>query len=341
MAFTKLKNQISSLATPFLSNVVSNLAVPKSAKDAGSFAASLKEKSPFNIGQAPNQEVLKNPLSFSPVQYPLDLGNEQLGHYIMFESGFVSYSPQKAGLIQGQGRRERYTSRLPRSSITNSAIALYMPKDLKVSYKQTYSPEAAGIAGDIEAGMAAGSIQAGNTAEQIKTFLEAGTNSILKIGKSMVGEAISVIPDAGDPIKFIAKRAGLAVNPRNEQFYDSPDFRTFSYTFDFWPRNSKEAKAVADIIYIFKYNSSPGLRGKSGALFNAPNYFRISYYQNDGTENHKLHKIAACYCTGVSVDYAPDEQPTFFKDGYPVHSNLTVEFIEDRILTKNDIEAGA
>ena len=40
----------------------------------------------------------------------------------------------------------------------------------------------------------------------------------------------------------------------------------------------------------------------------------------------------------VSVDYAPDEQPTFFKDGYPVHSNLTVEFIEDRILTKNDIE---
>ena len=106
-------------------------------------------------------------------------------------------------------------------------------------------------------------------------------------------------------------------------------------------RNSKEAKAVADIIYIFKYNSSPGLRGKSGALFNAPNYFRISYYQNDGNENHKLHKIAACYCTGVSVDYAPDEQPTFFKDGYPVHSNLTVEFIEDRILTKNDIEAGA
>ena len=189
--------------------------------------------------------------------------------------------------------------------------------------------------------MAAAQIQAGNTAEQIKTFLETGTNSILKIGKSMVGEAISVIPDAGDPIKFIAKRAGLAVNPRNEQFYDSPDFRTFSYTFDFWPRNSKEAKAVADIIYIFKYNSSPGLRGKSGALFNAPNYFRISYYQNDGNENHKLHKIAACYCTGVSVDYAPDEQPTFFKDGYPVHSNLTVEFIEDRILTKNDIEAGA
>ena len=341
MAFTKLKNQISSLATPFLSNVVSNLAAPRSAKDAGAVAASLKEKSPFNISAPPNQQLLKNPLSFSPVQYPLDLGNEELGHYIMFESGFVSYSPQKEGLIQQQNPRERYTSRLPQTSITSSAIAIYMPKDLKVSYKQTYSPEAAGVAGDIEAGLAAGAIQEGNTADQIKTFLSSGTTSILKIGKSMVGEAISVIPDAGDPIKFIAKRAGLAINPRNEQFYDSPDFRTFSYTFDFWPRNGKEAKAVNDIIYIFKYNSSPGLKGEAGALFNAPNYFRISYYQNDGTENTKLHKIAACYCTGVSVDYAPDEQPTFFEDGQPVHMTLTVEFIEDRILTKRDIEAGA
>ena len=43
MAFTKLKNQISSLATPFLSNVVSNLAAPKSAANAGKVAASLKQ----------------------------------------------------------------------------------------------------------------------------------------------------------------------------------------------------------------------------------------------------------------------------------------------------------
>jgi len=43
----------------------------------------------------------------------------------------------------------------------------------------------------------------------------------------------------------------------------------------------------------------------------------------------------------VSVDYAPDGQPSFFDDGSPVHTKLTVEFVEDRILTKSDIEAGA
>ena len=57
--------------------------------------------------------------------------------------------------------------------------------------------------------------------------------------------------------------------------------------------------------------------------------------------NTKLNLISACYCTGVSVDYAPDGQPSFFDDGSPVHTKLTVEFVEDRILTKSDIEAGA
>ena len=342
MAFTKLKNQISSLATPFLSNVVSNLATPQSAAGAGKVAASLKQKSPFNIDSAPSQKLIENPLKFSPTQYPLDLGNEQLGHYIMFESGFTGYSPQKAGLLQQAKPDARMTARLPDKSITTSAIAIYMPKDLKVVYKQSYSPESAGIAGDVEAGLAAGQIQKGNTAEQIKAALGATTNSIMKIGKNMLGEAISIIPEAGDPIKFIMKRSGLATNPRNEQFYDSPEFRTFNYTFDFWPRNLKEAKAVRDIIHIFKYNSSPGLKGPAGSLFNAPNYFKISYMYN-GEMNKNLHQIAACYCTGISVDYAPDEQPSFFSDGQPVHTQIVVDFVEDRILTKNDIgaEAGA
>ena len=69
---------------------------------------------------------------------------------------------------------------------------------------------------------------------------------------------------------------------------------------------------------------------------------------NNG-ENPHLNKIGACYCTGVDVDYAPDGQFTAFgpdsktgsKGGRPVHTKLTVNFIEDRIITKSDIEEGA
>ena len=67
---------------------------------------------------------------------------------------------------------------------------------------------------------------------------------------------------------------------------------------------------------------------------------------NNG-ENPHLNKIGACYCTDVQVDYAPDGQFTTFGGkvteggGVPVHTKLTVSMLEDRIITKQDIEQGA
>jgi hypothetical protein len=60
-----------------------------------------------------------------------------------------------------------------------------------------------------------------------------------------------------------------------------------------------------------------------------------------GQENTHLNRIGACYCTSVDVDYSPDNQWTTQQDGTPVHTKLTVNFVEDRVLTKQDIEAGA
>jgi len=342
MPFSKLRNSLSNLATPFLANAINNFASKQGAKDAGKVAAQLRKKGPFDIDDAPSAKLIENPLSFNPVQYPLDLGNNGLGHYILFESGFVGYSPQttkSAGAFsQPKRRQQKITSKVGDKSITTAAIALYMPASIKASYNQAYEGETAGIAGDIEA-LTKSVPGAGSSADQIKAFLGGTAGIAIKEGKKLVGELVS-LAGAGDPIRFIQKRSGTALNPRNEQFYDSPDFRSFSYTFDFWPRNPKEAKAVEDMIFIFKYNSSPGLKGDAGAIFELPNYFRISYMHR-GKENTSLNKISACYCKDVEIDYAPDGEPRFFEDGKPVHTRLTVNFVEDRILTKNDIVQGA
>ena len=122
---------------------------------------------------------------------------------------------------------------------------------------------------------------------------------------------------------------GVAVNPRNETFYSSPQQRSFSFEFDFWPRNPKEAEAVEKIIAIFKYNSAPGFADKTlQSVFTIPNYWRISYMYNNG-ENPHLNKIGACYCTDVNVDYAPDGQYTTFENGMPVHTKMSVTMLED------------
>jgi len=363
----KAKNLLTNLATPFLSDIVNNFTSGGAAKDAGKVSAQLLKKGPFDIPDSPSQKLRQNPLSFSPVQYPLDLGSNELGHYIIFESGFLGYSPQTSGFLENSAktapdasisttetqaggktfqRDSKITSKLPDKSTITTAIALYMPQSVKVGYTQVYDDNTeTGLAGVAEAtGVAVNNAQ--GAADKFEAAMQGIVGGVATQAKEILGEFIS-LAGAGDPIRFAAKRAGVAVNPRNEAFYSTPTQREFQFEFDFWPRNAREAEAVTKIIHIFKYNSSPGFaEGTQQSVFTTPNYWKVSYMYNNG-ENPHLNKIGACYCKDVQVDYAPDGQYTTFGGavteggGHPVHTKMSVTMLEDRILTKRDIEAGA
>ena len=343
MPFKSLKNHLSNLATSVVADRVSNFMSMGKQKDAGKVSAQLLKKGPFDIPLSPSEKLRENPLSFSAVQYPLDLGSEELGHYIIFSSGFLKYQPQQDSMFKGSlGKsdpQKNITGKIPTGSIETSAISIYMPPGVKVNYNQSYDNDIeTGISGDVQ--QVLDDIKSAESiGEQIKSTLQGFGGSVARQGSQAVGEFVS-LAGMGDPVRFTLKRFGTAINPRNEAFYNSPTQRTFSYTFDFWPRNPKEAQAVENIITIFKYNSAPGFSESTTGLFQTPNYFKINYMFNNG-ENPHLHKIGACFCTGVEVDYSPDGQFTTFENGQPVHTKMTVNFIEDRIITKKDIEAGA
>mgnify|MGYP001365792288 CR=1 FL=1 len=364
MAFKSLRNHIGSLITPFIADAISG---KKDAKSAGKVAAQLRKKGPFEIDDAVNSQLVENPLSFNPVQYPLDLGNNGLGHYIVFESGFLGYSPQTSGFLENSAktapdasisttetqaggktfqRDSKITSKLPDKSTITTAIALYMPQSVKVGYTQNYDSDTeTGLAGVAEAtGVAVNDAE--GAAAKFEAAMQGIVGGVATQAKEILGEFVS-LAGMGDPVRFAAKRAGVAVNPRNEAFYSSPSQRTFSFEFDFWPRSVAEARAVEKIIHIFKYNSSPGFADNTQqSVFTTPNYWKIKYMYNNG-ENPSLNRIGACFCTDVQVDYAPDGQFTTFDGavidggGVPVHTKLTVSMLEDRIITKRDIEEGA
>ena len=339
----KLKSAISSLAMPHVGELLNSfLGGSGSQKDAGKVSAQLLKKGPFDIPDSPQEKLKRNPLSYSNVQYPLDLGTNELGHYIIFESGFFTYEPQQDSMFgtsaATKADREQITGKIPKGKIDTAAIAIYMPPGIKVGYNQSYDNDTeTGVSGDVQKALtkAKGAEGVGN---KVIAALEGVSGGVLRQSSQAVGEFIS-LAGMGDPVRFTLKRFGTAINPRNEAFYNSPTQRTFAYTFDFWPRSKEEAIAVENIITIFKMNSAPGLTSGDG-IFKNPNYFKISYMYNDG-ENPHLHKIGACYCTDVQVDYSPDGQFTTFADGQPVHTQLSVSFLEDRIVTKRDIEAGA
>ena len=346
-------------------------------------AAELLKKSPIEKLDSPMEKLKRDPLGFSQVQYPLDLTSNELGHYILFytlsnkfSSGgrgnsndlnvaakvglpvnFGSDTDKSPGSIKDLRKGTTKSGKpIPAAKLDNSvlsafpthtqvtsAIALYMPPGVKVSYKNNYEAEATELSGDIAKAIG-GVKNAQNTQQGIDAVLKGVTAGLGQYGKNVIGEAISMV-GAGDPVKLTSKAFGLAVNPQQEQFYISPDFRSFSYTFDFWPRNQQELEAANNIIFLFKYHSHPDLElSKSGGrMFFVPSEFEI-HYLHLGKENQYMNKISKCVCTSVDVDYGPEgEFKTFKADSRgaaPVHYKMALNFTELELMTKDKIYKG-
>ena len=132
------------------------------------------------------------------------------------------------------------------------------------------------------------------------------------------------------------RAAGKAVNPHLEMFFQSVDFRTFTFDFKMSPRSRKEAKNINKIVQLLKYASAPALLdGEYGWYFAYPNVFDITMFNES-----KTHKIARSALTGIQVDHSGAGVNSTFYDDYPVETNLNVQFTELEIITKGKIDQG-
>ena len=166
------------------------------------------------------------------------------------------------------------------------------------------------------------------------------------VRRSMAGMLDAITGLVGVPVnatEAITAVTGLAINPREEQLFQGVQSRSFDMTFKLVPRSAEEAVEVSNIVRAFRKYSHPSVR--AGSFFLAlPAEFDIRYYRIDenGTaeENLFLNRIGRCALTSVGVDYSPSSVSSFFHDGSPVATALTLSFTEFRPLTREDIEEG-
>ena len=153
-------------------------------------------------------------------------------------------------------------------------------------------------------------------------------------------------------------KAGRASNPLQEQMLDGIPFRSWDFTFDFWPKSSEEATKVNEIIYTFRssmlpdaYTESadvlPGDDGKfkkeitsdkdtNANYFNYPNVFDIRF---EGPLGDKIDGFLPAVCTNAQVDYTGGQKFSTFADGQPVHIQLTLNFLEIKTMTLGNYES--
>jgi len=376
MATGFVNNAINGVAGGFKSGFVNSVS-----GNQAKVAAQLLKKSPFETPDSPIAKATADPLQFSHVSYPRDLESNGLGHYILFytmannfddvigdlktqkeigvqvnpgdiESGVRDKLFKNIrGLATGSGQPKPFTpiktnnSVLPKrvaSKTATSAISIYMPPGVKVNYSMSYDVESTDTAGTIARAIS-NTGKAGDTAGAVNAAIKGAVGSLGSYGKKLIDEVGESL-ELGRPAQLISKAVGVAFNPHEEQFFKKPNFRSFSYTFDFWPKNEAEMEDVNKIIFLFKYHMHPTLDDKTGGrLFKVPSEFEI-HYAYFGRENEYLNKISVCILKDMSVEYGPSEQFSTFrpskKGAAPVNTKLTLEFEETQFITKTEIAEG-
>jgi len=366
--------QLMSLATKFSGNALSN-------QQAKAAASNLLKQSPLEIPDAksPTSHMKANTLSFAPIQFPSDLGNDEQGHFMIFysisnkhsvlsdrsfmrelgagvsggfdfDTGETSYSVSQLKSSRngdsvkiGKTPRNTVTKKRPTHTQVTGAVALYMPPGIKSEYSVQNGETELGMAG-LATKTVINTVTASDTESQVSAFLEGMGGFALNAGKKLavnLGEAAGL----GDVTGALSKVTGLAENPFVEVVFERVNPRKFTYSFNLQARTQKEVQDINKIITFFKFHMHPEMENdvSGGRYFKVPSEFEIHYAYN-GQVNNYLNKISRCVLTGTSVDYGEGGFTTFrqFDDqgAAPVSINMTLSFTEAEILTKDMIMEG-
>ena len=224
--------------------------------------------------------------------------------------------------------------------ITDS-VAMYLPSDIKETTVAAYTDAALGILGFAAA---QGINLAGKDAEGIARSLVASTGQILdKAAKKAVSELAEVVTGAEGTEQLINKAQGQADNPYMEVLFDAMQLRTFTYNFQFSPRNERESLEVQKIIQLFRFHMAPELRPKVNRYLGLPSQFDIHYMFLSGagvsSENNFYNRIATCVLQDCKINYTPTGVKSF-EDGGPVQTTMQLTFKETELLTKEKIAQG-
>lgn len=340
---------------------------------------SIKKESNFEFDTSQFSHTSKNKYSFGTIQYPEDLTNEDMGHYMLFyiyrtynskyytttyNSNYEVVREDEYGV--SYSKRNDYTqpslvNTNPKSNSTlrnqvgfkktSDAIALYMPPNIKTTYSAGYRDSDLGLAGEAAKRFGFGpGATAGDILDRMGSEGTEFLNNVI-VERGIQGGALKMgdLLGAGDATGTLRLLTQKAINPHLEALFDKVDFRTFNYTFRFTPRNEKEVVTVDNIVKLFKFHMLPERVSQYdvGRYLIYPSEFEI-HFMYKGVENTWLPFVSNCVLTSVDVSYGGDGQYQTFEpmstpDGSapaPVVTEMTLSFKEIEIMTKEKIKEG-
>ena len=238
---------------------------------------------------------------------------------------------------------------MQRTKRTTDSIVLYMPPQLTTNYAAGYkSTELGGelgeLGGRITAAMksnAEGLSMADAAKEAFPGFMGQGKRLIERAEAKLTSQIIG-----GDALGAYDKISNRAMNNFLETTFTGVDFRKFSYSWKFAPKNVDEVFMAERIIKLFKFHMLPELPNDDqyGRYYVVPSEFDI-FYMFRGDENTWMNKIQTSVLVNMEVNYSPNQYNTFRpiegRNGAPpTEIDMKLDFMETKIITKADVDKG-
>ena len=224
----------------------------------------------------------------------------------------------------------------------DTAITLYMPPSVQVSYGAEYTDTEIGAAAAIGAQAyqdIVGGKSLGDTVN--KSLKSLGP----EIGDGMIRKAlgaIDMIPGLEGAMEVVEMQRGFIKAPRMELAFKGIPKRSFQYDFKMLPKSAEEAEEIQKIVKAFKLNMLPEMVQGSANRLTMPNTFDIQYMYA-GAENQYLHKISTCVLETMNVTYGGDRYKTFEANANgapPVEVAISLAFKEMDLITREKANQG-
>ena len=263
-------------------------------------------------------------------------------------SSYQSVNPLMGDIAQGltptQTEGDKVISiKRPATKRLDTAIALYMPNAINVTYGSRYldteiSPLGA-AAGDIGVDILEGRGSFKGALDKLQEKLPQEAKRRVITTALQLGDAVGL---TGAREAFEINRAEVVAD-RMELAFKNVNRRNFQYSFKMIPKNEKEADEIRKIIYAFKFNMLPEMTsGRAGNTMGFPNTFDIEY-RFLGKDNDYISRVSTCVLETMTVSYGGDRFKTFAPrdDGAPVvETSLTLSFKELELITRERIREG-
>lgn len=232
---------------------------------------------------------------------------------------------------------------VPTEARSGSLITLPVPQNLSASYQADWQQEDLGLVGNQLLKGADEVVRnakaAGGGFDSIKQALSdyAGNNLGQKTKDLLTAFGIDAVNDTRLG-QVVSRAAGVAVNPFKTVLYQAPGLRSFDFQYKFIVSNLEEANTLRNIRKEFKLGMHPTFaEAFDDNIFKYPDVWRITI-----PDDEYLFKFLTCVLTNASFDFHGEGTKSYVRGDakIPLSYNITLNFQEVGILTKEDIEDG-